>query len=78
MPTYKFLNTKTNEEYIDFMTISERDVFLKENPHMEQLVHGFPGGADPTRVGRVKPDDNFKDLLKEIKGKHHRSTINTW
>ena len=60
------------------MKISERDEYLKENPHIEQLVHGFPGTVDPTRLGRVKPDDGFKDVLKHVKKGNPGSTINTW
>jgi hypothetical protein len=78
MPTYKFLDTNTGKEFDVFMSISERDVYLKNNPNLQQLVNGFPSMADPTRVGLRKPDDGFKDVLKEIKGKHRKSTINTW
>ena len=78
MQTYKFLDTNTGKEFDVFMSISERDVYLKNNPNLQQLVNGFPGMADPTRVGLRKPDDGFKDVLKEIKGKHRKSTINTW
>ena len=68
----------TGEEIIEFMTMTERDNFLKENPHMEQLIHGFPGSADPTRLGLHKPDSEFRDLLKNVKSKHRGSNINTW
>jgi len=78
MPTYKFLNTETNEEIVEFMTISERDKYLIDHPNMVQLVHGFPGTADPTRLGLHKPDSGFRDVLKTIKSKHRRSNINTW
>jgi hypothetical protein len=78
MPYYKFLNKETNEEIVEFMTISERDKFLEDNKHMEQMVHGFPGMADPTRLGLHKPDDSFRDVLKTIKSKHRKSNINTW
>ena len=78
MPTYLFENTKTGEQIEMFIGISERDKLLKENPHLKQLVNGFPGTVDPTRIGRVKPDNGFKDVLKEI-NKHHRgSTLNDW
>lgn len=33
MPTYKFLNHKTNEEYTQFMGISEADTFREQSPH---------------------------------------------
>jgi len=76
MPSYKFLNTQTNEEIDIFMSISDRDKFLQENPNMEQLVNGAPiiGHSTLTK----KPDSGFRDVLSEIKKKHRRSTINTW
>jgi hypothetical protein len=78
MPTYKFKNLDTEEEYEIFMSISQRDLFLKENPNIEQQINGFPGMVDPTRIGRVSPDDNFKDVLKEVKKNNPGSKINTW
>lgn len=78
MPTYLFLNKNTNEEYELSMSISERETYLKDNPHVEQLVNGFPGVADPSRMGLHKPDSSFRDVLKKIKSKHHKSNINTW
>lgn len=78
MPTYLFINKQTNEQFEKFMTISERDKFVVDNPNVEQLVNGFPGMADPTRLGLRKPDSEFRDRLKEIKNSHKRSTVNTW
>lgn len=79
MPTYSFKNNLTNEEFTDFMSISELDSFLKENPHIVQLV------SAPSIVSGVsgkKPDAGFRDLLKDMKSKHSggisRSTINTF
>ena len=76
MPSYKFLNKDTNEEVDIFMSISERNKFLQENPNMEQLVNGAPSIGYSTLT--KKPDNGFRDVLKEVKKKHRRSTINTW
>jgi hypothetical protein len=76
VPSYKFLNKKTSEEMDVFMSISERDKFLQENPHMEQLVNGAPAIGYSTLT--KKPDSGFRDVLSEIKKKHRRSNINTW
>jgi len=79
MPTYNFLNKKTNEEFSEFMSISSVDDYLKENPHLEQLLTG-----SPMIVSGVpqKPDNGFRDLLKSIKRSNQRgvsrSTINTF
>lgn len=76
MPTYLFKNKTTGEETEMFLSISERDTLLKENPNIEQLVNGAPmiGYSTVTR----KPDSGFRDILKTIKKKHRRSSINTW
>lgn len=83
MPTYAFLNNDTGEEYTEFMTISQLDEYLRENPNVTQLVHGAPMIGTNTVVGKSsKPDGGFRDLLKDMKKKHSRgitrSTINTF
>lgn len=80
MPTYRFINKNTNEEFEDFMSISALEIFLKENTHIEQLVNGAP--LISSGRGMNKPDNGFRDLLKEMKKKHSKgiskSTINTF
>ena len=78
MPTYLFYDKTTDQQYEMFLSISERDKYLADNPHVEQLVNGFPGTVDPTRLGLRKPDNGFRDRLKEIKKSHRKSSINTW
>lgn len=79
MPTYKFLNKNTGEEFDEFMSISALEGYLNDNPHFLQLVNGAP-----MIVSGVpnKPDQGFRDLLKEMKNKHSKgiskSTINTF
>ena len=80
MPTYKFLNNETGEEFEDFMSISALDQYLKDNPNIVQLVNGAP--LIHSGRGTGKPDQGFRDLLKDMKKKHSkgisRSTINTF
>jgi hypothetical protein len=80
MPTYRFMNNETGEEYEEFMTISALDEHLKTNPHLTQLVNGAP--MISSGRGMTKPDQGFRDLLKDIKKKNSRgvasSTINTF
>jgi len=80
LPTYRFLNNETGEEYENFMSISELDAYLQENSHITQLVNGAPMIASGR--GMSKPDQGFRDLLKDMKKKHSkgitRSTINTF
>lgn len=80
MPTYLFRNENTGETFEDFMSISAREVFLNENPHITQLVNGAPLVHSGRGMG--KPDSGFRDLLKDMKKKHSqgitRSTINNF
>lgn len=79
MPTYRFLNNETNEEFEEFMTISALDEYLKANPNITQLVNGAP--LIHSGRGLKKPDNGFRDLLKHMKKGNSkgitRSTINT-
>ena len=80
MPTYKFINNETGEEFEDFMSISALDVYLNENKNITQLVNGAPLISSGRGMG--KPDNGFRDLLKNIKKEHSkgisRSTVNTF
>jgi hypothetical protein len=68
MPTYKFLNHETNEEYTQFMGISEADTFLENNPHIERMVNGAPMLHSGVGLGGgLKVDSGFNDILKHIK-----------
>jgi len=79
MPTYRFLNNETGEEYEDFMSISALDEYLKNNSQVTQLVNGAP--LIHSGRGMKKPEQGFRDLLKDMKKTHSqgisRSTINT-
>ena len=79
MPTYNFINNDTGEEFEEFMSISALDQYLKDNPNITQLVSGAPLIHSGRGLG--KPDQGFRDLLKDMKKKHSqgftRSTINT-
>jgi hypothetical protein len=79
MPTYRFLNNATGEEYEEFMSISALDTYLSENQNVTQLLNGAP--LIHSGRGLQKPDAGFRDLLKHIKKGNSkgitRSTINT-
>lgn len=81
MPTYKFLDNVTGEEWEDFMSISALDEYLRDNPTFTQLVHGAPL-IHSGRGLNQKPDNGFRDLLKDIKRRNskgiNKSTIDTY
>lgn len=79
MPTYDFKNKETGEVFTKIMSMSAMDEFLKENTDVERYYSSAPAAVDPTRVGGLrKPDEGFRDVLKNIHSKHRGSKINTW
>lgn len=80
MPTYRFVNNENGEEFEEFMTISALDEYLKSNPNLTQLVNGAPLISSGRGMG--KPENGFRDLLKDIKKRNSRgisrSTVNTF
>ena len=38
MPTYTFYNKDTDEQFDEFMSWSERENYLKDNPHIEPML----------------------------------------
>ena len=79
MPTYSFRNTKTEEVFDKFMKMSEKDQYLIDNPDFESII-GAPAAIDGTM--NRKPDQGFRDILRNIKKKHNKvytpSSINTF
>ena len=79
MPTYSFRNTETNEEFESIMSMAERESYLQNNPHIKQTIKKAPEIGDSVRLGIRKPDDGFRDVLKNVKHHHggSRTTKNT-
>lgn len=73
MPTYNFLDTETGEEFESFMSISARETFLKENPHIQPVV------TAPAIVSGVstsnKVPDGFKEVLSKVAEAHPTSEV---
>ena len=73
MPTYTFRHLKTGKESSEFMSISEMESFLKIHPELEAAC-GAPGIG--YNFHRIKPDEGFRDRLREMQKKHPGNTIN--
>ena len=72
MPTYIFKNTKTNKTYEKFLSMSEREEYLKDNPDVMQVptVPNIVGG-----VGGIKTDGGFNEVLSKISEAHPTSAL---
>lgn len=75
MPLYDFKNTETGEVFEKMMSISSKEEYMKENPHIESVL-GMNAMIDPFRLGLVRPDQGFKEVLQRIHEKTAGSTLN--
>jgi len=75
MPTYQFENVQTGEIKELYMKMSELDEFKTNNPQYKQVHLSTFGIGDTVRMGLRKPDQSFRELLKDIHnkvgGNHH-------
>lgn len=67
MPTYSFRNKKSGKCFDKVMKISELDDYLSANPKLVQEITAAPAIGDAARLGIKRPDEGFKDLLRNIK-----------
>lgn len=73
MPTYTFEDTNTGDVYEMTMRIAERDDFVKDNPHMKQLITGAPMIVSGS--GGIKTDNGFKEVLSKAAEAHPDSPL---
>lgn len=78
MPVYEFKNTETGDVVELVMSISARDQYVIDNPHMHPH-HSQPiACSDPVRLGLRKIDHGFNEVLTRIKsGSGRGNTIST-
>ena len=74
MPNYTFENTETGEITEHWMSISARDVFVQENPHLKQLITGAPMMVSGTDFNK-KMDGGWKENLSRIAEAHPTSAL---
>ena len=80
MPTYEFQNTETGETFEKILKLSEREPYLKENPHLKQIISGARPVIDSARLGRMEPDQGFRAILSSMKNNksYTGNKINDW
>lgn len=75
MPLYEFRNKETGETVEKMMSISAKEEYLRENPHLENVL-GMPPVIDPVRLGVRTTDQGFKEVLQRIHEKTPGSQLN--
>lgn len=80
-PTYTFVNKKTGEEIEQFMSMSEREQFLKDHPELEQTIKSV-NIVDPVSIGVKRPPVDFQkhvlSKVKEMPGANKSAIENRW
>ena len=67
MPTYVFFNKKTKEVEEHFMSMSDKERFLKDNPNLKQQITA-PNINFSERGGALKKaGDGWKEVQDRIK-----------
>ena len=72
MPTYTFENTKTGKVYDEYMSISERETYLEQNPHIKQLINKI---NIVSGTGGIKADSGWKENMSRIAEAHPTSPL---
>lgn len=77
MPTYDFLNTQSGEQFERLMTISAREDYLKENPHIQPIVSApmLVTAVSTSNFKGNKIPDGFKEVLSKVAEAHPTSDV---
>ena len=75
MPTYTFFNELSGIEWDDMMSNSEREKFLKDNPHISQVPGGFAIVGDHLMGVGPKQDGGMTENLQRIAAAHPGSAL---
>ena len=77
MPTYEFLNTKTNEVEEHVIKMADLDAFKKKNKHLERYIASAPAFGFGSFNGdiRSRTPDGFKEVLSKIADQNPTSEL---
>jgi hypothetical protein len=73
MPLYDFLNTQTGEVEEMMLSLSQREQFLKDNPHMQQILGATATVSGVSITGKIP--DGFKEVLAKVSENHKQSSV---
>lgn len=81
---YSFRKIGTEDIFELSMPMADREVYLQENPEMEQVIVKAPGVADPLMLGRMNAagKDFQRNVIDRMKhaiphNQLHTSKLNT-
>ena len=74
MPTYRFYNKRTKEEYTDLMSISEMEEFIQKK-HIKLLPPTQINIVSSTGSLDSKTDNGWKEVLSKVSEAHPASNL---
>ena len=66
MPTYTFYDKKTKQEYDEFMSMGDREEYLKNNSHITQVPVAVALAGDHIMGVGPKVDNGFNERMEQI------------
>ena len=75
MPTYTFMDNITGFAFDEFMSMSEREAYLKDNPHISQVPVMFAYVGDHIMGAGPKSDGGFNERMEQIANSHPGSPL---
>ena len=75
MPTYRFRNMNTGEEFEEFMSMSERETYLKTHSVIAQVPVPIAIAGDHLMGVGPKVDSGFNERMQQIANSHPGSPL---
>jgi len=75
MPTYTFYDAQLRREWDEHMTISARGQYLKDNPHIQQIIKPVALAGDHLMGVGPKVDGGFNENMSRIAAAHPNSPL---
>jgi len=75
MPTYTFYDEKSGIEWEEFLSMSEREKFLKKNKHIRQIIQPVAIVGDHVMGVGPKTDGGFNENMQRIAAAHPGSPL---
>jgi len=70
MPTYTFYDESSGIEWDQFLSMADREEFLKENPQITQVIVPIAIVGDHVMGAGPKTDGGFEDRMSQIADAH--------
>ena len=75
MPTYTFFDEDTNETFDMFLSMNERERYLKGNPQIRQVPVAVAIAGDHIMGVGPKVDGGFNERMEQIANSHPGSPL---